>query len=72
MKIGQSFTWFYKGTPHTSVVEATCARCGAAAIIALPLSIRMQQTDGTTHVCCPAIGGCNLGYEKVPAPRRLA
>lgn len=43
-----------------------CQLCGAEAIVPLPPSVLSQQTDGTTHVCHPGMGGCNHGFAAVP------
>jgi hypothetical protein len=43
----------------------TCQLCGAAAVVPLPPSLLTQQTDGTTHVCHPGMGGCNHGFAQV-------
>lgn len=39
-----------------------CQLCGVAAVVPLPPSLLAQQTDGTTHVCHPGMGGCNHGF----------
>lgn len=41
----------------------TCGVCGKRAVVPLPASIRAQMADKTSHVCHPAIGGCNTGFE---------
>jgi hypothetical protein len=40
----------------------SCPECGEFAIVLLPLDIARTQTDGTTMVCDPRAGGCNLGF----------
>ena len=39
-----------------------CPNCGAHAIVALTPEQRLAQPDDTTHVCHPALGGCNHGF----------
>lgn len=43
-----------------------CPMCGYIAVLALPASLREIQPDATTHVCHPALGGCNHGFEERP------
>lgn len=43
-----------------------CMFCGAFAICKLPPILLRMQPDGTTHVCHPAHGGCNHGFEAIP------
>lgn len=38
--------------------------CGAHAIVELPPALKAEQPDDTTHVCLPAVGGCNHGFAK--------
>lgn len=40
-----------------------CPSCGKLAIVPLTAFERTEQPDQTTHVCHPAIGGCNGGFE---------
>lgn len=40
----------------------SCPSCGARAIVALTPSQRLDQSDNTTHVCHPTLGGCNHGW----------
>jgi hypothetical protein len=42
-----------------------CPICGVRAVVPLTKELRAQQPDATTHVCHPAIGGCNHGFELV-------
>lgn len=42
-----------------------CQLCGADAVVPLPPELLAQQTDGTTHVCHPGMGGCNHGFAQV-------
>lgn len=51
-------------------VEAACPRCSCFAIVKLPDALRDAKSveDGTTHVCLPAIGGCNTGFRFEGAP----
>lgn len=39
-----------------------CPKCGAFAIVELTPRQRLAQPDDTTHVCNPALGGCNHGF----------
>ncbi len=39
-----------------------CPLCGTLAIVALTPVQRLAQPDDTTHVCHPALGGCNHGF----------
>lgn len=40
-----------------------CPLCKAkASVVALDKETLAQQTDGTTHVCHPLLGGCNHGF----------
>ena len=48
--------------PHEMRVVARCHLCGCAAIVPLPPPLLAEQTDETTHVCLPQIGGCNTGF----------
>lgn len=47
---------------YASHVERVCPECGAFAVVQLPREILADQTDGTTHVCHPGVGGCNQGF----------
>jgi hypothetical protein len=53
--------WVYRGHFYKSEIDSVCPLCRKAAVIALPPELRAEQTDGTTHVCHPAVGGCNHG-----------
>jgi hypothetical protein len=52
-----------KTTYRCPVLPDACPFCGKARIVVLPPPVAAQQPDGTTHVCHPAIGGCNHGFE---------
>ncbi len=39
-----------------------CPLCGKRAIVELTPEQRLAQPDDTTHVCHPALGGCNHGF----------
>lgn len=39
-----------------------CPACGVRAIVALSPAQRLAQPDDTSHVCHPALGGCNHGF----------
>jgi len=50
-------------------IAGACPSCGAVeAICKLPPVLLSKQTDGTTHVCNPAHGGCNQGFSMDPVP----
>lgn len=55
-----------------------CPLCGKRAIVELTPEQRLAQPDDTTHVCHPALGGCNHGFtdsrtrEPRGIPQRLA
>lgn len=44
--------------------KQTCSLCGAFAVVPLTSSQIAKQPDETTHVCHPAFGGCNHGFEQ--------
>jgi hypothetical protein len=54
--------WAYKGSSYISPIVATCPKCGKRAVIRLRGAALAEQTDGTTHVCHPSVGGCNHGF----------
>jgi hypothetical protein len=57
--------WTYKGVayPMPPASERTpCPACNKPAVVALPAAILAEQSDETTHVCHPLLGGCNGGY----------
>lgn len=56
--------WSYRGHFYASAIESVCPFCKEPAVIALPPELRAEQADGTTHVCHPAVGGCNHGFAK--------
>ena len=66
MRIGQSFSWTYKGVAYRSTIEQACPSCGANAIVMLTGAILAEQPDATTHVCHLVAGGCNMGFERAP------
>jgi hypothetical protein len=39
-----------------------CPKCGKLAIVELTPAQRLAQPDDTTHVCHPALDGCNFGF----------
>lgn len=45
------------------ILEHECVFCKNKTIVALPPPLSSVQTDGTTHVCHPGIGGCNYGFD---------
>jgi hypothetical protein len=40
-----------------------CGMCGVNAVVPLTPGQLASQPDSTTHVCHPALGGCNHGFE---------
>jgi hypothetical protein len=57
------FTWLIGSEGFCcSVLPMLCPTCGARALTALPPPELAKQPDDTTHVCHPAIGGCNIGF----------
>jgi hypothetical protein len=42
-----------------------CPLCGALAVVELPQWLKDKQPDTTTHVCHPALDGCNHGFGPV-------
>lgn len=60
----KTLTWHVAGRTFQCAIEPKpCPVCLHCAVTALPEPIRKEQTDGTTHVCHPSIGGCNQGFE---------
>lgn len=41
---------------------AVCPFCLAKAVLKLTPKLTSAQPDDTTHVCHPALGGCNQGF----------
>ena len=57
-------TWFVGDTAQMcSRLANACPKCGNVAIVELHAKLLAKQRDGTTHVCHPAMGGCNHGFE---------
>lgn len=50
------------GSTHTAPILCACPLCGVRAIVELTPAQRLSQPDDTTHVCHPALGGCNHGF----------
>ena len=68
MRIGYVFQWRYLFDIHLSTVVATCKLCGQTAVVRLPDALIAIQPDETTHVCHPAVGGCNQGFHDPEDP----
>lgn len=49
-------------TRERFAVRRHCPSCGVDAIVPLSPDELAAQTDDTTHVCHPAIGGCSAGF----------
>jgi hypothetical protein len=64
----RTVTWAMKGHDpfDAEVLPQACPRCRVHAIVALPPALLAKQSDGTTHVCLHAIGGCNYGFALEP------
>ena len=64
-QIGYELVWIIGATEYPIQPSDTpCQFCGLGTIVPLPPPIRAIQPDSTTHVCHPALGGCNWGYER--------
>lgn len=60
---GGTIKWMIGREVYTCAVEdAACPFCGKFTVTELPKPIRDAQPDDTTHVCNPALGGCNRGF----------
>lgn len=57
-----TFVWVYKKETYISTPESRCMFCLKIAVVRLTGAILDEQTDGTTHVCHPSVGGCNHGF----------
>lgn len=65
-RVGLECLWVLDGVScYTPIEPDPCPMCGACAITALPPPLLKVQPDDTTHVCNPALGGCNHGFAKV-------
>lgn len=61
--------WLIGGkTFETLISQSPCQFCGKLTVTALPPPLLAKQPDNTTHVCNPALGGCNHGFEIVTSP----
>jgi hypothetical protein len=60
-----TMTWVMadKTAYRCPILPDACPFCLKRRIVVLPPPMAAQQTDGTTHVCHPSIGGCNQGFE---------
>ena len=47
---------------YTKNDRQPCSFCGENAVVPLTPSQLAQQPDDTTHVCHPALDGCNQGF----------
>lgn len=65
-RIGDRCMWGMKeGSFFTAIEPGACPFCFVEnAVTALPAPLLAQQPDDTTHVCNPALGGCNQGFSK--------
>lgn len=62
--VAPEVAWEYRGKQYKTTVEP-CPECGANAVTPVPAGLA-DTSDGTTHVCNPALGGCDMGYAKKP------
>jgi hypothetical protein len=54
--------WSVDGVSYPgNVLAGACPRCGRVALTELPPPVLAKQAHGTTHLCHPALGGCNHG-----------
>lgn len=62
----ETVNWLIGNAVYTCEVEpGACPFCYAVgAVTELPPPILAVQPDDTTHVCNPALGGCNHGFSK--------
>lgn len=72
MRLGYRFAWRYRDAMFWSEVESNCKFCRAPAVVRLPDALIAIQPDDTTHVCHPAVGGCNQGFSDRPASGTVA
>jgi hypothetical protein len=49
-----------------AAVPTICHFCRVPAVLPLDEATRAKQPDDSTHVCHPALGGCNQGYSNLP------
>ena len=64
-QIGYELIWIIEGKAYPiEPSEHPCPFCKLETVVELPPPLKAIQTDGTTHVCHPALGGCNWGFEK--------
>lgn len=64
----KTLNWVFGKSPDVKVYEVAiepghCPFCLAnETVVELPPPLLEKQPDDTTHVCLPAIGGCNQGF----------
>lgn len=63
VELGHMFVWHVGKEDFECSIERMCPLCGIAAVVKLPKPLLDAQPDKTTHVCHPAFGGCNHGFE---------
>jgi hypothetical protein len=68
--------WTVKGKGYECrILPGICPRClSKDRIVELPPPVLAEQPDDTTHVCNPALGGCNHGFSlksDPPAMKRV-
>lgn len=55
--------WVLDGENYNcEIMPGACPFCLVVAVTELPPPLLAMQPDGTTHVCHPALGGCNHGF----------
>lgn len=50
---------------HRSEAARVCPMCKKFAVVNLAPHLLARQPDDTTHICHPALGGCNHGFSVV-------
>lgn len=61
-QVAGSRDWLLAGEPISNVAKSLCPQCHTWAIVELTPKQRLSQTDDTTHICHPGLGGCNTGF----------
>ncbi len=57
--------WIFTDKTYDCALESgACPFCLKVAVVQLPPPLLAVQPDDTTHVCHPALDGCNHGFSK--------
>jgi hypothetical protein len=59
--VAPEVAWEYRGKTYRTTTER-CPQCSADAVTPAPDGV--DTSDGTTHVCNPVLGGCDMGFAK--------